>query len=135
MQDSWNAVQRLIEELKPLLLESGVPERQVTMPEADPTWIVVTKYDDIFTWLHELKLSPEYEAAVRAWKLVKPEVWQGYKDHGFTGLQEQNILQAALAKLRKRWKLNRPSFFGRKFRDPASQDETSEQDTGSEDSA
>lgn len=126
MQDSWLSVQSLINEVKHLLLESGVPERQVTMPEGDPTWILITKYDEIFTWLHELKLSPEYEAAAKAWKLVKPEVWQGYKDHGFTGLREQDILQAALMKLRKRWKKDRPSFFGRKFRDPASQDEEPE---------
>lgn len=133
MQDSWNDVQKLIDELKFLLLKSGVPERQVTMPEASPQWIRPEKYIEVFDWLHNLKLSPEYLAAGKAWAMVKPDVWAMYELHGFTGLTEQLILQEALSNLRKRWKLNRPSFFGRKFRDNT--DDPSESETDAEQEA
>jgi hypothetical protein len=117
MQESWKQVSGLVEELKVLLLRSGVPERQVSMPhDTDPNVIPLEKYNDIFDWLHKFKLSDEWVAAMKVWNLVPPKQWAGYDLHEVTGLQEQILLEAALSKLRKRWKLERPSFFGRKFR-------------------
>lgn len=118
MQESWNQVKSLIDELKPFLLKAGVPVRQVSMPECDPDLNVIPleKYNEIFDWLHFLKLGPEFEAVLKVWNLLKPEIWARYELMEITGLQEQILMEKALAKFRKRWKLNRPSFFGRKFR-------------------
>lgn len=116
MQESWKQVTNLIDELKPLLLRSGVPLRQVTLPDADPNVIPLAKYNEIFDWLHKLKLSDEWVAVMKVWTLIPASQWAGYDLHELTGLQEQILLERALAKLRKRWKLERPSFFGRKFR-------------------
>jgi hypothetical protein len=84
--------------------------------DTDPNVIPLAKYNEMFDWLHKLKLSDEWVAVMKVWNLVPPKQWAGYDLHEVTGLQEQILLDAALAKLRKRWKSERPSFFGRKFR-------------------
>jgi len=86
------------------------------MPDADPDVIPLSKFNEIFDWLHKFQLSDEWVAVLKVWALVPPHQWAGYDLHELTGLQEQILLEAALAKARKRWKLERPSFFGRKFR-------------------
>lgn len=117
MLESWKQVQNLIAEITPFLLKSGVPQRQVAMPhDTDPNIIPLEKYNEIFDWLHKLKLSDEMVAVLKVWSLLPPEIWARYDLFEVTGLQEQILLEKALAKFRKRWKLNRPSFFGRKFR-------------------
>lgn len=95
------------------------------MPDAKPEDIKVERYVEIFDWLHKLKTGPEYLALLKVWKLVAPEVWQGYADHEIKGLQEQILLEKAQIALRKAWKQNRPFFFGRKFK-------TSEETNGSD---
>ncbi len=107
---------------------SGVPERQVTMPECDPDFntIPLSKYNEIFDWLHNVKLSDEYVRVIGVWALVPEKQWAGYTLHEVEGLQEQLLLEAALSKLRKRWKQDRPSFFGRKFTAKGTKDETQE---------
>jgi len=126
VQESWNQVKQLVEELKKFLLMSGVPERQVTMPEVDPDINVIplAKFNEIFDWLHQLKLSDEYVKVLKVWALVPEHQWAGYVLHEISGLQEQILLEVALAKLRRKWKQNRPSFFGRKFTAKGSKDET-----------
>lgn len=116
MKQAWDDVQALIDEMRPLLLQAGIPQRQVTMPEAEPEDIKSERYVEIFDWLHALKLSPEWDTTVKARALVKEDVWEMYRLHEIKGLQEQLILEAANIKLRKAWKRNRPFFFGRKFK-------------------
>lgn len=125
MKESWNQVKALIEELKKFVLMSGVPERQTLMPEVDPDINVIplSKYNEIFDWLHRFKLSDEYVNTLKVWALVPEKQWAGYILHEVEGLQEQVLLEQALAKLRKRWKQERPSFFGRKFTAKGSKDE------------
>lgn len=105
---------------------AGVPDRQYTMPEVDPDINVIpsSKYNEIFDWLHRFKLSDEYIIVTGVWSLVPEKQWAGYVLHEVEGLQEQVLLEQALAKLRKRWKQERPSFFGRKFTAKGSKDET-----------
>lgn len=116
MQQAWENVEKLLMEVRPHLLRAGIPERQVTMPEAKPEDIKVERYTEIFDWLHKLTLSPEWTNLLKVWKLVAPEVWQGYIDSEIKGLQEQLLLEKAQIAIRKLWKLNRPFFFGRKFK-------------------
>lgn len=116
MQQAWEDVEKLLTEVRPHLLRAGIPERQLKMPEAKPEDIKSERYVEIFDWLHKLKTGPEYTKLMKVWRLVAPEVWQGYIDNEIKGLQEQKLLEAAQIDIRKAWKLNRPFFFGRKFK-------------------
>lgn len=132
MKQAWDDVQKLIDEMRPLLLQAGIPERQTKMPEAEPEEIKSERYVEIYDWLHALKLSSEWDTVKKARGLVKEYVWVNYKATGVQGLQEQIILENANIKLRKIWKRNRPFFFGRKFKKPNTENpdgETSETET------
>lgn len=120
MQDSWKKVETLIDEMRKLLLLAGIPERQITMPTTDPdntpAVIPLARYNEIYDWLHMLLMSDEWAMVVSARQLVPDSVWDYYQLHDIKGQQEQLVLEKHLVKLRKRWKQNRPSFFGRCFK-------------------
>lgn len=135
MNQAWDNVQSLINEMRPLLLQAGIPERQIIMPDAKPEEIKSERYIEIFDWLHDLRMSPEWASAAKARSLVKEYVWANYKATGVQGLQEQIILEAANIKLRKAWKRDRPFFFGRKFKKgkpDGEQKQATEQDSNQE---
>lgn len=132
MQQAFENVEDLLNSLKPLLLEAGVPERQLLMPQGrKPEEIKLEKYVEAFDWLHRISISGEYAGVQKAKKLVSEETWAKYKAYNITGLQEQIILNNALLKLRRAWKTNRPSFFGKVFKD--AEQEESEQDVDQQD--
>jgi len=116
MKQAWADVENLLTEVRPHLLRAGVPQRQLTMPDATPDDIKVERFVEIFDWLHKLKTGPEFLALLKVWKLVAPDVWERYKLLDIKGLQEQILLEKAQIVLRKAWKQNRPFFFGRKFK-------------------
>lgn len=117
MQTAWNNVETLLNEMKPLLVEAGVPERQVAMPKGrEPEEIKINQYSDAFDWLHDLKMSPAWESLLRAKALLPDHAWANYKAIGIKGSREQIILERAQAGVRRGWKQNRPSFFGRTYR-------------------
>lgn len=128
-------MEKLIAELRPHLLQAGIPERQVTMPTADPEDIKIERYVQIFDWLSNFKTSDEFAAYLKVWRLRTPSQWQSYIDLDITGLQEQILLEKANAVLKRRWKRNRPCFFGRTFKPKGEGEEGSaEQDCAAEDS-
>ena len=118
-----------------LLLESGVPEHQVRMPVGRlPEHIPVEKFAEAFDWLHFLRQGREWEAVEKVKRLRTQEMWDKYKAYGFKGLQEQLLLEAAQARLRKAWRTNRPSFFGRTYKDAENDnEEETEQDSDQQD--
>lgn len=130
MTPAWQNVESLLNEMIDVLRHAGIPERQLKMPEGDPLKIKIDRYAEIFDWMHDLKMSPEYLAAEKAYKLVPPERWANYKVVGATGLREQLISESANIALRHRWKQERPNFFGRKH--GKSKAETTEQTTTGE---
>lgn len=118
MQQAWSNVESLLLDMKPLLVEAGVPERQVKMPANRPAdEIKIDQYTKAFDWLHLLYTSPEWEALVKAKAQLPQNVWDRYKAHRITGLEEQKILEAAQLGIRRAWKINRPSFFGRVYKE------------------
>lgn len=149
MQQAWDDVQRLLNEVRPHLLRAGIPDRQLVMPLSPAGEIRVERYVEIFDWLHEFMLSDEWSALMKAWKLRPENIWENYRLHEIKGLQEQLLLEKAQVGIRKRWKLNRPFFFGRQFKkgkpddgsdnsttDASTENQTSaEQDADSADSA
>jgi hypothetical protein len=110
--------------MRPLLLQAGIPERQMKMPEVEPEDIKSERYIEIYDWLHALKLSSEWSVVLKARKLVHESVWEMYRLHEIQGLREQVILESANIKLRKAWKRKRPFFFGRKRKQETNDEET-----------
>jgi hypothetical protein len=116
MQQAWDDVKALLDKVQPHLLRAGIPERQLTMPDAEPAEIRIERYVEIYDWLHALTQSDEWTNLMKQWKLRPEHIWAGYELHEIKGLQEQILLEKAQILIRKRWKLNRPFFFGRKFK-------------------
>jgi len=131
MREAWNNVEALLNELRPVLLESGVPERQLNMPVGrEPHEIKLEIYVEAFDWLHRLGQSAEIAAVDSAKKLIPQSQWDKYKAYGFRGLQEQLILERAQERLRKAWRTHRPGFFGKTYepkQDGDQQDSSSQQ--------
>lgn len=129
MQQAFDNVKELLETMSFLLIEAGVPERQVKMPEGRPAdQIKIEKYTEAFDWLHRLQQGDAMAAVQKAKALLPQGIWDAYKAHGFSGLREQGILEAAQVKLRKAWKTQRPSFFGRVYVE--SEQDGNQQDSG-----
>lgn len=114
---AWTDVETLLEQMKPLLIEAGVPERQVAMPKGKlPEEIPIPHYVKAFDWLHNLATSPEWTELKRIKALCPDHVWAAYKAQQITGLREQLMLQSAQLAVRKLWKFKRPSLFGRTYK-------------------
>lgn len=145
MQQAWEDVEKMLQQVRPHLLRAGIPERQLSMPEAEPAEIRIERYLEIFDWLTALIASDEWTALMKVWKLRPERIWADYILHEIKGLQEQILLETAQAGIRKRWKLERPFFFGRKFKkgnhgdesssDPESTGETAAEQDGHPESA
>lgn len=117
---AWIDVEALLTEMKPLLVEAGIPERQVKMPEGKPAEeIPIDQYVKAFDWLHKLATSPEWYELHRIKALCPDHVWANYKAMQITGLREQLMLQACQFEIRKLWKNKRPSLFGRVYKPKA----------------
>lgn len=124
MLQLWKQVNSLINEMRPVLLDAGIPENQITMPKADPIRIKFDSYVRIYDWLHNIYLSEEYAGILKVKKLLPEYVWNNYKAFGVRGLPEQLLLGSAGEKLQKLWRKNRPQFLGRDFK----HDDTTDQE-------
>lgn len=113
-QESWKTIERLLNEMRPLLIEVGI--RNAVMPVVDPEVnIALSLMNDSFDWLHRLYLSPEYKAALRIFLCVPASHWEGYRANNIHNLREQVLLAEKAMPLRKLWRTNRPAFFGKVF--------------------
>lgn len=100
----------LLDGMRPVLLASGVPEKRLQINvERKKLRTLVDAYD----WLHDLSMSHEFAAAVKARALVPEEVWKRYTLLGIKDLQEQQIWAKAKDALIKKWRNKRPNIFGR----------------------
>ncbi len=104
-------LQRLLNEMQPLLKIAGVPDKQINIRTAAPKIDTLHK---AFDWLHDLKLSYQWETLEKAWAMLPEEVWKRYKAFELEGLAEQKILESAQKALLALWKTNRPKIFGTK---------------------
>jgi hypothetical protein len=139
LQQAWEEVEKLLDELRFVLVESGVPEHQVQMPRtdngdpADPLRIQSDTYIKAFDWLHNLSISSAYAGVLKVKALLPQHIWDMYKLQGLRGLQEQLLLDKAQIKLRKLWKQNRPTFFGKVYKHV--EEETTDADPNSGDAS
>lgn len=122
MQQAWDDIAKLLGEVHFILVEAKVPEHQVMMPRmedgspADPLRVKIETYVAAYDWLHNLSISAEYAAVVKVKALLPQHIWDMYALQELRGLQEQILLDKAQIKLRKFWKQNRPTFFGKVYK-------------------
>lgn len=95
--------------MRPLLRVAGVPPKQINIRIDNAKLDTLLK---AFDWLHNVKLSKEWEDIEYAWALLPEETWRKYKLFDIQDLREQVILESAQKALRKLWKTNRPRIFG-----------------------
>jgi hypothetical protein len=139
MHQSWDEIEKLLNEMQFILVESGIPEHQVKMPQmitgepADPLRIQTDTYIKAFDWLHNLRMSDQYAGVLKVKSLLPQRIWDMYKLQELRGLQEQFLLETAQRKLRKLWKSNRPTFFGRVYKHV--EEETTDADPNSSDAS
>ncbi len=132
MQQAYADVAKLLKQLKPHLIDSGIKETRLKMPGGAIQIIKIKKYLAIFDFINALLNGPEWAAVQKAFKLVTPERWKNYKLMSITGLREQEILLEAQKDLRAAWdgKKNygkRPAFpFNRiiKIKNPGDSEES-----------
>jgi len=122
-------IAKLLDSVRFILVEAKVPEHQVMMPRmvvgcgeveqtvpADPLRVKIETYVAAYDWLHNLSISSEYAAVVKVKSLLPQHVWDMYILQEFRGMQEQILLDKAQIALRKLWKRNRPTFFGKVYK-------------------
>ncbi len=97
--------------MRPLLLVAKVTANQINVRTDAPKTATLNK---AFDWLHDIKLSYQWEVLKNAWALLPEETWKRYTAFGFEGLAEQIILESAQKDLLALWKTNRPHIFGTK---------------------
>ena len=110
MNDAWRRIEGLLEAMRPLLIEAGIPEDKLQMPKGDTRRI---RCGAPLEWILAIYQGP-WQAADKIKKLLPPERWEYYKMQGFEDMREQILLAEKLTELRQAWKTNRPKFFGRK---------------------
>ena len=108
---SLESINILLNELRPLLLEAGIPNSQIRLKSKKPTIVTLNR---AFDWLHNLKLSKEYREMEYIFGLLSPEIWKRYQLFEIIDLEEQKLLNNAKKKLLKRWRNNRPTTLGTK---------------------
>lgn len=148
MQQAWDDIAKLLESVRFILVEAKVPEHQVMMPRmvigcgeveqtvpADPLRVKIETYVAAYDWLHNLSISAEYAAVVKVKALLPQHVWDMYILQEFRGLQEQILLDKAQIALRKLWKRNRPTFFGKVYKHVEEEESTTDADPNSGDAS
>lgn len=110
----WAEIVASIERYKKWLLIAGIGETRITQRERDfsETEIPVEELTQVQAWL--CGVSDCCEAVREVWVLNPESVWEQYRIMGFTGMREQNMLEAASITLRALWK-QRPRFLRKHF--------------------
>ncbi len=96
--------------MRSTLISSKIPKHQINI-RAKKTQIKT--YAAAFDWLHDLKLSDEYNNYVAARRLLPEKTWKMYETLQLEGLAEIKILNATGSALRKRWRKSRPVIFNK----------------------
>lgn len=118
MNQAFENVEQLLNELRPMLLEMGVSEKACAMPTGYVESISADDYMTAFDFLHVISLSTEWAAVLKARALIPESHWVNLKLMGAHGLAEQKQLERSFIGLRRLWKSNRPCFFGRHIEQP-----------------
>ena len=105
-------LKKLLDEMRTVLLEVGVPAKQINIRTESPKPATLLK---AFDWLHDIKISPQWDKFMYAWNLLPGKTWRQYKILEIEGLREQLILESAKKALLSLWKTKRPQIFGTKL--------------------
>jgi len=111
MTEAWIKIETMLNEMRPLLIEAGILQDRLLMPQGDPRRIRCAGPLAWLTVVHDTA----WAEANKIKRLLPQEIWDYYKIQEFQDMREQVMLEAALKKLVKAWKTERPSFFRRKL--------------------
>lgn len=110
MKDARATIEKLLDDMRPLLLAAGVPKAQVHMRRGA---FRINTCNVSFDWLHNIAMSTAYKDMVYAHGLRPQEIWDRYKLLEIEGLAEQVLLSRASKALLKRWRKQRPTMFAK----------------------
>ena len=107
---SDESLDSLLNTMRPLLIVAGVPKEQIRIRSGK---LQIATLSKAFDWLHDLKMSLEFDELISTWKLVPEKTWERYRLFGIEGLVEQQLLDIAKKKVLKKWKTGRPAVFNK----------------------
>lgn len=107
-QTSMEAIKKLLAEVKPILIQIGVPLKQIRVRKGKHQ---IKACGRAFDWLHDLKISAEMAEYKGVRALLPEATWKRYDLFGIEGLREQKLLRQASQKLNARWRKKRPAMF------------------------
>lgn len=110
LQESHEVVEKLLNEMKPILLRCGCNPNHVRVAVGD---FKLKTYNTAYDWLHRLYLSDAYAEAKRIYDMRTPETWVMYDLMGTEGLWEQEALEAAGVAVKRLWRTKKPRLFGK----------------------
>lgn len=110
VKEALESLEILLKEVRPLLLIAKIPKHQLRIRNQNHQ---VASLARAFDWLHNLKMSPEYDRLKWVRGLLPEETWRKYDLHQLEGLQEQILLRIAIKDLQNKWRKKRPAVFNR----------------------
>jgi len=105
------SINSLLDEMKPMLLLAGVPIECLKIKNKKYR---IDACNRAFDWLHNLKISPEYEKITKVRALLPEKTWERYDLFEIIDLREQVLLSKAKRELLRKWNIKRPAMFQRK---------------------
>lgn len=105
---SGETINSLLDEMRPLLIVAGIPQKQIRIRDGR---LQIKTLSAAFDWLHDFKMSSEYEELVAVWGLLPEATWKRYKLFEIQDLREQVLLAEAVKKIARKWRSKRPGVF------------------------
>jgi hypothetical protein len=111
MKQAFDSVKRLVESMSFILKQAGIRHE---MPTGETDRIPLSKYNEMYDFLHKLYMSDEFQTAKKAKELVTDEIWANLEIVGEKSMIEYRNLKKYLPPVRDMWK---PpfKFFGKHY--------------------
>jgi len=110
MKDARTSIEDLLDQMRPVLVEIGIPVEQINMRCGHH---LIKTCNVAFDWLHDIFVSNEFQELLRIWNLLPENIWKRYRMHGFEDFREQILLSEAGRDVIKLWRCKRPRLFGK----------------------
>lgn len=106
--DAITSINQLLDEVRGALLLAGVMEECIRIKKGKHR---IDACNRAFDWLHNLKISWEFQNLIKTRTLLPEKTWKRYELFGITDLKEQILLNQAKRKLLSKWCKKRPAMF------------------------
>ncbi len=111
-QTSTESLSGLLNEMRSTLITAGVPKGQIQISSKKHH---VDTLMSAFDWLHDFRISIEYNNLLKVIALLPATTWANYELLGIEGLAEQALLSKAKHEVVNKWRrTKRPTVFSKK---------------------